>query len=133
VNASLVEILWTAAALPGLALWAWNYLSARATLRSVKAVKSGTSFGALLWARFSVQLTAVFVGVELAFVVLGVISMTRPNNPQATTLTSYVIAGVLILASAGISYLAYRWRAVDQQLVGAARTRRTTQDQDSQP
>lgn len=122
-NANAIEVVWTVAALPGLVLWATNCASAAVTLRSCKAVP-GTPAGSLLWARFSVQLTAVFVGIEAVFVILGVISMTRPNNPAATTLTSYVIAGALILASVGISYLAYRWRAVDNQLVGAARRRR---------
>lgn len=123
MNASAIEIAWTVAALPGLALWAVNCASATATLRSCRAVPD-VATGSLLWARFSVQLTAVFVGVEAVFVALGVIAMTRPNNPAATTLTSWLTAGALILASVGISYLAWRWRAVDNQLVGAARKRR---------
>ena len=121
----VAEVVWTVAALPGLVMWLINLRDAgrmRATARLLPVPN-----GRLTWARFSVQFCQVMVFVEATYVGLGVVSMTRPPNPAAAVqspLVGLAIVLGLIAASTAVSFLGWRWRAVDRQLIAAARARK---------
>lgn len=116
---SLLELLWTLAALPGLALWSLNAWSAARSLQAIRSI--GAANGRLTWAQFSLHLTLVFVVIDIVFVIIGGISMTRLSNPSGSQLSTQVIGAGLLLASAAISLLSYRWRVVDMILIGRSR------------
>lgn len=108
------EVLWLAAALPGLALWQSNMryaMRSRALLRRAKVTN-----GRMVWARFSVLLTSTFTTIETGFVLIGVISMTTEPPPTSSILTRWVVAGVLIAMSFLITYIAMKWKLVDTTL-----------------
>jgi hypothetical protein len=111
-----IEVVWTLAALPGLVLWLVNRASAGRSLRAIKAV--GALNGRLIIARYSVQKANVLIGVSFVFVLIGLVSMARPANPTvaAWDLLRVVLTAGLLGAPAAISYLGYRWRAVEQQV-----------------
>ena len=120
----LAEVVWTLAALPGLVMWLANRRDAgrmRAAARTLPRPN-----GRLAWAQFAVLFTNVMVGVELVYICLGAVGMIRPPNPAASErpLIGLVIVLGLIAASAAVSFLGWRWRAVDRQLVAMARARR---------
>lgn len=118
-----VEVVWTAAALPGLVLWLVNRVSAARSLSAIKA--AGATNGRLIIARYSVMKANVLIGVSAVFVLIGAIAMLRPANPGATgfdPLRLLLTIG-LLGAPAGISYLGYRWRAVEQRVTVLARQR----------
>lgn len=117
---SWYEVIWTLGAVPGLLLWLWNWKGAVSSLRAIRSISTGN--GRLLWAQFSTLMTFVFVGIEAVFVMLGVIAMATPS-PNRPTVTTWVLVTGLLGASCAITFLAYKWRAVDQQIIGAARAR----------
>lgn len=117
---SWYEVIWTLGAVPGLLLWLWNWKDAVSSLRAIRSVSTGN--GRLLWAQFSTLMTFVFVGIEAVFVMLGVIAMATPS-PNRPTVTTWVLVFGLLGASCAITFLAYKWRAVDRQIIGAARAR----------
>lgn len=119
---SLLELLWTLAALPGLVLWSVNAWNASKSLRAIRSI--GARNGRLTWAQFSLHMTVVFVVIDVVFVLIGGISMTRMANPSGSQLSTQVIGAGLLLASVAISLLSYRWRVVDMILIGRARRRR---------
>jgi hypothetical protein len=92
-------------------------------LRAIKAV--GTKNGRLIIARYSVMKSNVFIGICAVFVMIGVVAMTRSANPSATDWHWSRIALTIGLlgAPAGISYIGYRWRAVEKQVTSLARQR----------
>jgi hypothetical protein len=110
------EVVWTAAAVPGLALWTVNRVLAGRSLRAVRAM--GATNGRLIIARYSVMKSNVFIGVSSALVLVGVVAMARPGNPAATTWdwSRIMLTIGLLGAPAGISFLGYRWRAVERQV-----------------
>src|SRR5215207_3812066 len=117
------EVVWTAAAIPGLVLWLSNH---RLAVRSLRAIRTtGATNGRLIIARYMVQKALVLIGVSAAFALVGVIAMTRPTNPAATAWDWARIALTLGLlgAPAGIAYLGYRWRGVEQQVTALYRRR----------
>ena len=118
-----IEVVWTLAALPGLALWLVNRISAGRSLRAIKAV--GTANGRRIIARYSVQKSNVFIGVSAAFVMIGAIAMIRPANPNVAdwSWSRIVLTAGLLGAPAAISFLGWRWRAVEQQVTALARHR----------
>lgn len=119
---SLLELLWTLAALPGLVLWSVNAWNASKSLRAIRSI--GARNGRLTWAQFSLHMTVVFVVIDVVFVLIGGISMTRMANPSGSQLSTQVIGAGLLLASVAISLLSYRWRVVDMILIGRAHRRR---------
>jgi hypothetical protein len=117
------EVVWTAAALPGLALWLSNH---RLAIRSLRAVRAASvTNGRLIIARYSVLKANVFIGVSGVFVLIGIISMTRPTNPAATTWdwTRTALTLGLLGAPAAIAFLGYKWRAVERQVTALYRRR----------
>lgn len=116
----LIEVLWTLAALPGLVLWLTNRIIAGRSLRAV--IRLRVSNGRMLWARFSVLLTNVFVGVEAVFVLVGGIALFREST--GNDVIRFVLAFALIGASALITWVGWRWRVVDQELVKLGRERK---------
>jgi hypothetical protein len=117
------EVVWTAAALPGLALWLSNH---RLAIRSLRAVRAASvTNGRLIIARYSVLKARVFIGVSAAFALVGVIAMTRPTNPAATHWDWGRVALTIGLlgAPAAIAFLGYQWRAVEQQVTALYRRR----------
>lgn len=119
---SLLELLWTLAALPGMVLWSVNAWNASKSLRAIRSI--GARNGRLTWAQFSLHMTVVFVVIDVVFVLIGGISMTRMANPSGSQLSTQVIGAGLLLASVAISLLSYRWRVVDMILIGRAHRRR---------
>lgn len=117
------EVVWTAAAVPGLTLWLSNHRLAVRSLRAVKA--AGFANGRLIVARYSVVKARVFIGVSAALALVGVVAMTRPTNPAVTTWdwSRIVLTLGLLGAPAGIAYLGYRWRAVERQVIALYRRR----------
>jgi hypothetical protein len=120
-TASLVEVLWTLVALPGLVLWGVNTRSAVLTIRAAKL--AGISNGRMEWARFGLLLTSCFMFVEFVFLATGVIAMLRPSNPDGVTVYNLVFAGIFMLASIIVTFVGKEWRRVDRYLVAAARLR----------
>ena len=110
------EVVWTAAALPGLLLWIANRVLAVRSLRAVRA--AGATNGRLIIARYSVMKSDVFIGISAVFVLIGAVAMVRPSNPAATAWdwSRVVLTIGLLGAPAGISYLGYRWRLVERQV-----------------
>lgn len=117
----LTEALWTAAALPGVWLWAQNLRNARASRVAVRVL--GLRNGRAVFAAYAVKSTAMWLAIEVLFVGLGVLAMVTPANPGATNPRTLVVTGGLILASVGISYLALQWHRVDAALLRMARER----------
>ena len=128
-TADLTEIVWTLAALPGLVLWLANRVEAGRGRRAVMKMKIGN--GRLVWAQFSVLLTNVFVVIELVLVVVGAIAMSRSSPAEATALSQIVVGVGFAGASCLITFVGYRWRAVDTQIVAAARARRSPPAEES--
>lgn len=119
----LVEVVWVLAALPGLWLWAANARETRQDRTAASAIGQRES-ATYLWASFSVLLTRTFVAIELLFVILGVVAMFRENPPDdPSPWFRFVTAGLLVAASVCLSWLAYRWRRVNQAILRAARDR----------
>lgn len=118
---SVEELVWTAAALPGLLFWARNLVDASRGLRVAKVITPRN--GRYLWARFSVELTSTFMGIETLFVVIGVLSMLRPPAMGAQAQGRIVTVIGLIAASVVITVLAIRWKRVDDAIIAAARRR----------
>jgi hypothetical protein len=118
-NIDVGELLWVAAALPGLWYWAGNRLEAGLDLKAAASIVPRN--GRYLWARFSVFLTNVFIGVELVFITLGVAAFFRPTPTDGLPLSRLVTVAALIGASLAITMLAYRWRQVNAEIVHAAR------------
>lgn len=125
------ELLWIAAALPGLWLWLRNLREAKQDLRAVRAISPRN--GRFLWARFSVLLTRTFVGIEVLFVLLGGVALFRvpPMDPHPET--RYVTIGGLIVASIVISVIAQRWASVNAEIVQAARDKHLTLERELPP
>lgn len=117
------EVVWTAAAVPGLALWLYNRRLAVRSLRAIKA--AGATNGRLIIARYMVMKADVLIGVSAAFVAVGVVAMIRPTNPGAAAWDwgRIVLTLGLLGAPAGIAFLGYRWRAVEQQVTTLYRRR----------
>ena len=118
----VAEVVWTAAAFPGLVMWLVNLRDAGRTRAAARLLPVPN--GRLAWARFSVEFCRVLVFVEVTYVGLGVVGMTRPPNPAAQPLATLAIVLGLIAASAAVSFLGWRWRAVDRQLIAMARARK---------
>lgn len=121
------EVVWTLAALPGLVMWLVNRRDAGRMRAGARKLPQPN--GRLAWARFAVHFTTVMVGVEATYVGLGVVGMTRPPNPAANVqspLVGLAIVLGLITASAAVSFLGWRWRQVDRQLIAMARARKHT-------
>lgn len=118
-----VEVVWTVAALPGLVLWLINRTYAARSLSAIKA--AGATNGRLIIARYSVVKANVLIGVSAVFVLIGVVAMLRPANPGSAGFDPLRILLTIGLlgAPAGISYLGYRWRAVEQRVTALARQR----------
>jgi hypothetical protein len=117
------EVVWTCAALPGLALWIANRFLAVRSLRAIK--NAGTTNGRLIIARYSVMKADVFIGVSTAFVLIGIVAMGRATNPSAVDWdwTRVVLTVGLLGAPAAISFLGYKWRDVERRVVALARAR----------
>jgi hypothetical protein len=113
------EVVWTLAALPGLILWLVNRAYAARSLKAIRAL--GTTNGRLIIARYSVMKSNVLIGVSLVFVLIGVISMIRPASFDGFDPLRLVLTLGLLGAPAAISYLGYRWRAVERQVTALAR------------
>lgn len=120
-TASWIEIVWTLAAIPGFVLWSRSFVSSVKSLRAIRATKA--SNGRLLWARFSYRLTALMVLVELAFMVVGVIALSRGANPDANVISALVIAISFMTVSFVVTTLAYQWREVEKQILEIAKAR----------
>lgn len=123
---SWLELAWTIVALHGFALWAWNARGAYRSLRAVKTLKMRN--GRMLWARFALQLCSAFAIVELTFLVVGSIAMTRVSNPASAGAlasgTASTITGLALLGSSLVlTATASRWRRVDAALVARSRAR----------
>ena len=124
---SLLEIIWTIAALPGLWLWFRNWIEALRTRRYARL--AGVTNGRMIWAQFSVWLTFIFVFIELFFVGLGGIAMMRyPVAPVNPGWLNYFSAAGFIAVSMAVTYVGLLWRNVDRHLIQASRKRQTTQD-----
>lgn len=110
------EVVWTAAALPGLWLWLANRVLAGRSLRAVRAM--GATNGRLIIARYSVLKSNILIGISAVLALIGVVAMARPANPAATAWdwSRVVLTIGLLGAPAGISFLGYRWRIVEQQV-----------------
>lgn len=117
----LLEVFWTLAALPGLWIWSSSYFSARKTMKALRAANIHN--GRRVWGKFSVLLTGTFAGIEFLFVTIGVISMLRTSPPDSQVYTRLITAGCLITASLLITYLAYRWKVIDETLISMAKKR----------
>jgi hypothetical protein len=117
------EVVWTLAAVPGLGLWTANHHLAVRSLRAVRAV--GATNGRLIIARYSVTKARVFINVSAAFVLVGIVAMTRPPNPAAVDWdwTRVVLTLGLLGAPAAIAFLGHKWRAVEQQVTALYRRR----------
>lgn len=117
----LGEVLWVLAALPGFWFWVRNRMEAGLDYKAAETIVPRN--GRYLWARFSVFLTNVLVGIEILFLALGGLAMLRvpPGGPHPEL--RWVTIGGLILASAVITLLAIRWQQVNAEIVRAARDR----------
>lgn len=120
----ITELLWTVCAIPGLWLWILNQRESARDVRAARTIIPRN--GRYLWASFSVLLTRMFVGIEVLFVLLGIVAMFRPSPMDPTPVIRYVTVAGLILASAGITWLSYRWKQVNRDIVQAARDRMNT-------
>jgi hypothetical protein len=123
-----IEVVWTLAALPGLLLWLYNRALAKRSLRAIKA--AGATNGRLIIARYSVLKANVLIFISAVFVLIGVISMLRPTNAAAAgwDWIRVALTAGLLGAPAAISFLGYRWRAVEAQVVALARLRLGSQN-----
>lgn len=118
----LAEIIYTAAALPGLWFWFRNYLYARGTEKLTE--KLPRNDGRSLWARFSTLLTRTFVGVESTFLFIGAYAMVMPESPNQTwNFGRIILVSALIAANAVIGLLGIRWKQVDNALTASAKRR----------
>ena len=102
------ELIWTLLAVPGVVLWATNYLAA-ATARSGARVLN-ESKSVRLYTDFAAEQCAIMMAVELVFVTTGVVAMFSPANPESPHATKYVFAILFTATSIAISYVAFRWR-----------------------
>lgn len=125
------EIVWTLAALPGLVVWFRNLREAAQDFRAVREISPRN--GRYLWARFSALLTRAFVGLEVLFVVLGVVNMVRvpPADPHPEI--HIITVGGLVLASVVITLIGYRWSQVNAEIVQAARDKHLSLDRELPP
>ncbi|MCA1570799.1 MAG: hypothetical protein LC798_10880 [Chloroflexi bacterium] len=114
----LEEVLWTLAALPGLIMWVRNRIVTGRTLKAAQQLQLHLTNGRLVWAKFARRKTTVLAGIELVFVLVGVLAMTRAPNPYATTGARLVTLVSLICASAALTWLAYDWQNVHRALIG---------------
>lgn len=112
---SVIEALWTLAALVGLVSWARSAADAGRTMRAVKS--RGIVNGRRTVARLATGLTRTMVMIELVFLSIGVLSMTRPPTVGSTELSRLIVGGALIGASVGITVLAFRWRRAEEYLL----------------
>ena len=121
---NLIEITWTVAALPGLAIWLANRRTARRSLLAVKAL--GVGNGRLVVARYSVRKANVLIMVLFVFALIGFVSMVRPSNPEVAgwDWIRVLLTVGLLGAPALLSWLGWEWRQVDQQIISMARDRR---------
>jgi hypothetical protein len=119
-----IEVVWTLAALPGLILWVANYLSAKKALRAVHLF--GITDARLVIARYSVMKAGVMIGLSFVFVLIGVISMCRPANPDVPQWDwlRVILTGGLIGGPASISFLGWRWRRAEETILQMARNTR---------
>jgi hypothetical protein len=117
------EVVWTAAAIPGLALWLANRGLAVRSLRAIRA--AGATNGRLIIARYSVMKANVFIAVSSAFLIIGVVAMTRPTNQAVThwDWTRVALTVGLLGGPAAIAFLGYKWRAVERQVTALYRRR----------
>lgn len=121
-TADLTEIVWTLAAVPGLVLWLVNRVAAGRSRRAVRRL--GVGNGRLVWARFSVLLTDVFVLIETVFVVVGISAMLRAPSPDSTTLSRLIVSVGFAGVSCLITFVGYRWRVVEAEILAGAQARR---------
>ena len=126
---ALEEVLWTAAALIGMLLWARNFHESYKTLAAAKKLLLRN--GRMMWARYERRKTAVFVGIEALLVVVGVNQMLREQNPHATLGSRIVVTICLFAMSAAIVFIAFDWGRVHQAMLaddGKRETRDQTRD-----
>lgn len=125
------ELLWIAAALPGLWLWLMNLRDARKDFRAVRDISPRN--GRYLWAKFSTLLTRAFLGLELLFIGLGVQALFRTPPAAPASLSRVITVIGLIAASVVISAIAYRWKRVNAEIVQAARDKHLALDRELPP
>lgn len=117
-----IEVVWTLAALPGIWVWTVNRISAGKTLRAAR--KMGFTNGRLLWAKYSTLKSDCLLAISLVFVLIGIISMSRPNSTIGWDWLRVLLTIGLLGAPAIISFLGIKWRAVDQYILKTAREHR---------
>lgn len=123
-SVTLVEVLWTVSALPGLILWFSNLRSAQKDLAAV--LHLGVIDSRLTWAKFAILKNRAFLLIECAFLGIGVTAMLQypiVANPSHLTPTSYAMTIGLLGSSALMTFVGLRWRKVSKQLLDAARIR----------
>lgn len=113
----LVEVVWTAAAIPGWISWAQNLRSAYRSLRAVRG--AGITNGRRAVARYTVRKSWIMMNLSGVFILIGGISMLRPANPEVATwdIPRIVLTIALLAAPAMISYLGADWRRVETEML----------------
>lgn len=119
-----IEVVWTLAAVPGLVLWFANRVTAGRSLKAVKLLK--ITDGRAIVARYSVEKSNILIGVQGVFALIGAISMLRPQNPEVAQWDwlRVILTIGLLGAPFALSYLGFRWRIVDQEIIRLARHRK---------
>lgn len=118
-SVSVLELIWTIVALPGAILWGLNRHSATMTLRAARLARVGN--GRRVYANFAVKETSAWLGIEVLFLALGVLSMFVEPTSSEVKWPAYVITFGMIAASLIITYLAFAWRGVDAVILEMAR------------
>lgn len=122
----LLEVIWTAIALIGGYYAVVNLLEATKDRKAV--MESDLNGIREEWANFSVNLHRTLIGVEFTFAFVGIVSMFRRPSPDATTITSFVLAAFLVGGAIAIAYLSYRWRQVDELIKEEVEKKTAQQD-----
>jgi hypothetical protein len=102
------EVIWVLVAIPGAYLWSLNAREAMAERRAVEW--SEASLAERLYSRYQVDSTIIMLGIDIIFLLMGIMAMTAGPNPNSPFLIRYVFTSLTTIASAAITYKAYRWR-----------------------
>ena len=122
-SVSPLEVAWTLAAVPGLAVWLVNLRSAWRSLRAAR--HAGIGNGRLIVARYNVRKTLTMIYISAVFVLIGAVAMLRPPNPSVPPLDLLRILQTvgLLSAPALISYIGVSWRRVEYGVLRIAEHR----------
>jgi hypothetical protein len=118
----VLEWLWVVLAAVGLVVWNLNLSSAIKSLNGIKAV-AGAANGRLIYGRFAVSETALFVFMEIILVTIGVSALVL----EVVDASLLVVIGAFVVSSCMVG-LGFQWRSVDRAVMKGAVERRRMAD-----